>query len=78
MDKTQTTKGWRPIKTFAGQYGHIDVWAKKWDATTDTFSEKRFVSVSPNGHGQLLGPHNYGDGWFATHWMPEPRGPNER
>lgn len=75
---TSTTSTWSDIAT-APKDRHIDLWAKCWIASTDSFNEQRFPDCSwwkADSMG-AWGDHWNGvpKGWRPTHWMDRPAPP---
>ena len=70
---------WQPIAT-APKNRHVDLWAKTWRATFDDFIYQRFPRCVWSSGDQMINraPYwiNLGEGWYPTHWMPIPEGPD--
>lgn len=70
---------WQPIET-APQDRAVDLWAKRWSASTDTFETRRFPNCRHMQPDSLSnrGPYwmDLPDGWRPTHWMDAPAGPD--
>lgn len=70
---------WQPIDTAPKDGTKIDIWAKTWAASSDTFQFERFTnclwmkgdSMSGSSARWLNVPTSY----HPTHWMPLPEPP---
>lgn len=66
---------WKLIDSAPRDGTVVDVWAKCWRPSTDTFEFRRFSSCwwkLSYGTNEWV---NVDKGWYPTHWMPIPPGP---
>lgn len=73
MSKTVYEAPWLPISTAPQNGVRVDIWAKKWDAKTDTFEFKRFTDC----FWRSTHFANFDKDWHPTHWMIAPPAPGE-
>lgn len=70
-----------PIESAPKDRTNIDIWAKRWDAETDSFEFRRFPDCYWCEPPWDSNKKPYWEGvcasWMPTHWMPQPAPPKE-
>jgi hypothetical protein len=70
---------WQPIETAPKDGTNIDLWAKRWRSDNDGFFYRRFPECYWSNGDSMTNRHanwvHLEEGWYPTHWMPEPEPP---